>query len=95
MRFLLDRDDVAGPVNLTGPEPVTNADFTRALGRCCTARPCSRVPGFALRLALGDFAPEGITAGQKVRPGVLERTGYRFEHPTAEQALRWVTGRSQ
>jgi hypothetical protein len=93
IRHLLTRDDVRGPVNLTGPAPVTNRDFTRVLGRVLHRPAVLRVPGFALRLAVGDFAPEGILAGQRALPGVLQRTGYRFEHPTAEQALRWVTGR--
>jgi uncharacterized protein (TIGR01777 family) len=92
MRHLLGRDDVAGPVNLTGPEPLTNRDFTRVLGAVLHRPAVLKVPGFALRAAVGDFASEGILAGQKVRPRVLERTGYRFQHPTAEQALRWVTG---
>ncbi len=93
VRHLLTRDDVSGPVNLTGPAPVTNRDFTQVLGRVLHRPAVLRVPGLALRLAVGDFAPEGILAGQRALPRVLERTGYRFEHPTAEQALRWVTGR--
>ncbi|MFL6128190.1 MAG: TIGR01777 family oxidoreductase [Mycobacteriales bacterium] len=92
---LLGRDDVTGPVNLTGPAPVTNRDFTRVLGSVLHRPAVLRVPGFVLRLTVGDFAPEGITAGQKVLPRVLERTGYRFQHRTAEQALRWVTGRER
>lgn len=93
IRHLLGRGDVAGPVNLTGPEPLTNRDFTRLLGRVLHRPTVLKVPGFALRIAVGGFADEGCLAGQKVLPGVLARTGYRFQHPTAEQALRWVTGR--
>lgn len=94
IRHVLERDDVAGPVNLTGPEPLTNRDFTRVLGRVLRRPAVLRVPGSALRIAVGGFADEGIIAGQRVLPHVLERTGYGFEHDTAEKALRWVTGRA-
>ena len=94
IRHVLARDEIAGPVNLTGPEPVTNREFTRTLGRVLhrpTVLP--PVPRVALRLAIGGFADEGIAAGQRVLPRVLQQTGYRFEHDTAEQALRWATDR--
>ena len=94
IRHLLARDDVSGPVNLTGPAPLTNRDFTRVLGTVLHGPAGCTVPAFALRVAVGEFAPEGITAGQKVLPRLLQRTGYRFDHPTAERALRWVTGRA-
>jgi uncharacterized protein (TIGR01777 family) len=83
---------VSGPVNLTGPDPVTNREFARTLARVLH-RPAlgPPVPRFALRAALGEFADEGVVIGQRVLPAVLERTGYRFEHGTAEQALRWAT----
>jgi len=88
-------DGIAGPVNLTGPEPVTNREFTKALGRV-VHRPVvlPPVPRVALRLAIGEFADVGVVAGQRVRPRVLEESGYRFRHETVEQALRWATGAS-
>jgi len=86
-------DGIAGPVNLTGPEPVTNREFTKTLGRV-VHRPVvlPPVPRVALRLAIGEFADVGVVAGQRVRPRVLEESGYRFRHETVEQALRWATG---
>jgi uncharacterized protein len=86
--------DIAGPVNLTGPEPLTNREFTKTLGRVLH-RPviAPPVPLAVLRLALGEFADVGIAAGQRVLPRVLETTGYSFQHPTAERALRWATGK--
>ncbi len=95
MRFLLGADDVSGPVNLTGPDPATNADFTAAL-RKVLGRPrlAPRVPPFALRLALGEFADEGVLVGARAVPRVLQSAGYRFTHPTLTAALRWATGRS-
>ena len=93
IRHVLDADAIAGPVNLTGPEPVTNREFTKTLGRVLH-RPVvlPPVPRVALRLALGEFADVGVVAGQRVLPRVLQQTGYRFRHETVEQALRWATG---
>jgi uncharacterized protein len=92
IRHLLTHD-VTGPVNLTGPEPLTNRDFTKVLGhvlhRPVIAPP---VPAAVLRAVVGEFADIGIVAGQRVLPRVLEETGYRFQHDTAEKALRWATG---
>ena len=85
--------DIAGPVNLTGPEPVTNGEFTKTLGRVLGRPTLAAVPRVALRIAVGEFAEAGIVAGQRVLPQVLEHTGYTFQHPTAEAALRWATGK--
>ena len=87
IRHLLTAD-VAGPVNLVGPAPVTNKEFTKALGRALH-RPTLpvRVPGFALEAALGQFAREGVLIGQRLVPAVLERSGFRFAHPDVEAAL--------
>jgi uncharacterized protein (TIGR01777 family) len=86
---------LTGPVNLTGPEPVTNAEFTKALGRVLGRPTVATVPGIALRIALGEFADVGVLAGQRVLPKVLESSGYSFQHRTVEAALRWATGREQ
>ncbi|RJL31452.1 TIGR01777 family oxidoreductase [Bailinhaonella thermotolerans] len=88
--FLLE-SEVFGPVNLTAPEPVTNAEYTRALGRA-VRRPTwpIRVPGFALRAALGGFADEGVLIGQRVLPARLAEAGYAFQHPGLGPALRAV-----
>lgn len=86
--FLLDRE-IAGPVNLTGPYPETNADFTRALAKTVGRPALLPVPSPALRIALGEFAHEAL-ASQRVLPGVLTRAGYRFEHPELGPALRWA-----
>ncbi|WP_432932187.1 TIGR01777 family oxidoreductase [Microbispora sp. CA-135349] len=90
VRFLLARE-LAGPVNLTAPEPVTNADYTAALARALK-RPTMPVPAprFALRLALGEFADEALLAGQRVLPRRLLDAGHRFAHPTIGEALAAV-----
>jgi uncharacterized protein len=92
IQHLLDHD-VAGPVNLTGPEPVTNAEFSKVLGQVLGRPTLAPVPGFALRLVAGEFATVGILSSQRVLPQVLDRGGYSFQHRTAEAALRWATGR--
>jgi hypothetical protein len=84
--FLLERDDVAGPVNAVGPEPVTNARFTDAFAARLNRPAIMPIPGFGLRVLLGDFGDE-ILKSQRVRPGVLARAGFEWRHLTVESAL--------
>ncbi|HEY6646680.1 MAG TPA: TIGR01777 family oxidoreductase [Mycobacterium sp.] len=92
--FAISHDDVSGPVNLTGPAPVTNAEFTAALGRTVN-RPTPLVaPGFALRAVLGEFAEEGLLGGQRAIPAVLERAGFHFHHNTIGEALAFATAKN-
>jgi uncharacterized protein (TIGR01777 family) len=90
IRHLLTAD-VAGPVNLVAPEPVTNAAFTKALGKALH-RPTLPVgvPGFVLKAALGDFAEEALLAGQRLVPEVLTRSGFAFRDPELGSALEDV-----
>jgi uncharacterized protein (TIGR01777 family) len=85
--FLLERDDLAGPVNVVGPEPVTNATFTEVFGRVLHRPTIMPIPGIALRVALGGFAGETLKS-QRVLPGVLSRAGFTWTYPTLEAALR-------
>jgi hypothetical protein len=89
--FAIAHDDVSGPVNLTGPAPVTNAEFTAALGRTVNRPTPLMVPGFALRTVLGEFAEEGLLGGQRAIPAVLERAGFEFHHNTIGEALAFAT----
>ena len=87
IRFLLDHD-VAGPVNLTGPEPVTNAVFTKAVGRALHRPTVVPVPKFGPRLLLGrEAAEEVVSASQRAMPVVLAREGYQFQHETVDAAV--------
>lgn len=88
---VLRNRQVEGPVNLTGPAPVTNADFTKALGRALR-RPTMPipVPEFALRLGLGEFAGEGLVFGQRALPAKLIGSGYSFRHTGLDEALAAV-----
>ena len=89
--FAINHDEVSGPVNLTGPAPVTNAEFTAALGRTVNRPTPLVVPGFALRTLLGEFAEEGLLGGQRAIPTVLERAGFVFHHNTIGEALAFAT----
>ncbi|MBB5156186.1 TIGR01777 family oxidoreductase [Saccharopolyspora phatthalungensis] len=86
IRFVLERPEVAGPVNLTGPAPVTNAEFTRALGEALGRPAPWIVPRFALRTVLGELAEQAL-GGQRALPTVLEAQGFTFQHPSVGAAL--------
>jgi uncharacterized protein (TIGR01777 family) len=88
IRFVPEHDEIAGPVNLSGPEPVTNAEFTSTVGAAMHRPAPFVVPGFALRLVLGTELPDQmILIGQRAVPAVLRKHGYRFQHPTLPAAL--------
>jgi uncharacterized protein (TIGR01777 family) len=91
LQFAISDTRVSGPVNLTGPAPVTNAEFTAALGRTVNRPTALTMPKFAVRAALGEFADEGLLSGQRAIPAVLERTGFEFHHKTVGEALRYAT----
>ena len=90
--FAINNDELSGPVNFTGPAPVTNAEFTAALGRCLNRPTPWLVPGIALRTVLGEFADEGLLGGQRAIPAALERAGFVFHHNTIGEALAYATG---
>ena len=84
---LIDNAQANGPVNATAPNPVRNKEFCQALGRVLR-RPCwAPVPGFALRLALGEMA-EMLLTGQRVMPAAAQKLGFQFRYPNLEQALQ-------
>jgi hypothetical protein len=90
IRFVLEHPELAGPVNLTGPAPVTNAEFTAAFATA-VGRPVSvPVPAFAIRTALGAFGEELLLFGQRAVPAKLEAAGYPFRHRTVAEALAAV-----
>jgi hypothetical protein len=87
IRFLLSHDEVSGPVNLVGPEPVRNVDYTAAIGRALHRPTLATVPRFALRLALAGFADEGALVSQRAVPRKLLDAGYEFGYPDLDAAL--------
>lgn len=86
MMFLLTHD-VSGPVNLTAPEPVTNAEATKAMGRVLHRPTLFPAPAFGLKLVLGEFASEPLRS-QRIVPNVLQKAGFAFEHTTIDSAIR-------
>jgi uncharacterized protein (TIGR01777 family) len=89
----LDHGEVRGAVNVTAPEPATNAELSRALGRALHRPAVMPVPAFALRLLYGEMA-QIVTTGQRVLPARLRRAGYVFRHPSLDAALQDVLKRS-
>ncbi|WP_280244855.1 TIGR01777 family oxidoreductase [Nocardia abscessus] len=90
--FALTHDTVSGPVNVVGPAPVTNAEFSRALGRALHRPTPLVVPAFALRALVGEMAEEAILRGPRAIPTALEEAGYQFHHPTIGAALADAVG---
>lgn len=78
---------VSGAVNATAPNPVTNADFARALGRALHRPAFMPAPAFALRLLLGEMADALLLSGQRAVPAVAERGGFRFQYKQVDEAL--------
>lgn len=89
--FALTHPEISGPVNITGPAPVTNAEFTRALGRALHRPTPFIVPGFALHALVGELA-DSILHGPRAIPSVLEEAGYTYQHPTIGAALAAAVG---
>jgi uncharacterized protein (TIGR01777 family) len=93
IRFLLT-NEVSGPVNLTGPEPVTNAAFTKSVGRALHRPTFLPVPSFGPAVVLGrEAATEVALFSQRAVPKVLESAGFEFAHPTVDDATRAELGR--
>jgi len=87
--------DVSGPVNLTAPTPVTNAEFTAALAEAVHRPAFVPIPSFGPKLLLGgELAESLLFTGQRVLPAALLAAGYRFEHPTIDAALRALLSKS-
>ena len=91
--FALTSTSLSGPVNVTGPAPVTNAEFTTALGRAMNRPAPLMVPRLAIRAAVGEFADEGLLIGQRAIPSALERAGFEFHHNTIGEALDYALAR--
>ncbi|MBK9714684.1 MAG: epimerase [Kouleothrix sp.] len=88
----LEDERVRGPLNATAPESQTNREFARTLGRVMGRPSIMPVPGFALKLLLGEMA-DMITTGQRVLPKKALDLGYTFKYPSSEQAIRQILRR--
>jgi uncharacterized protein (TIGR01777 family) len=87
LKFMLLDTAARGPVNFVAPKPVTNAEFTRTLGRVLARPTFFPVPAFGVRLAFGEMADALLLSSQRVEPVVLEEKGFPFYWPTLEPAL--------
>ena len=94
IRHVLSNESLSGPVNAVAPQPVTNREFTKILGRVLGRPTFLRVPSFALRLAVGEMAEELLLASQRILPARLQSSGYTFRYPELEDALRDLLGKT-
>ena len=83
----LKTNSLEGPVNAVAPNPVTNAEFTKALGRALRRPTIFPMPAFAARLAFGEMADELLLASARVVPTKLQASGFEFRHPNIESAF--------
>ena len=84
----LNATDLSGPVNVASPHPVPNAEFTKTLARILGRPAIMAMPAFALRLLAGEMADEALLSSARVVPERLEKSGFHFEGPELEPALR-------
>ncbi|WP_328376642.1 TIGR01777 family oxidoreductase [Streptomyces sp. NBC_00440] len=87
LRHILDTETLSGPVNLTGPQPVTNREVTAAMGRVLHRPTVFTAPAPALRIALGEFAGD-VLGSQRVLPQKLLESGFTFAFPEIDEAIR-------
>lgn len=87
LTYLLDNPSMSGPVNLTGPVPVTNAEVTSVMGQVLGRPTLFAVPSFALKTVLGEFSTE-ILSSARVIPEVLAESGFTWQDPTVESAIQ-------
>ena len=94
IEFALDTPSLAGAVNVVTPNPVTNAEFTRALGGALHRPTFCKVPAVALRLAFGEMAEATILASERVMPDRLTGKGFQFQYPEIQTGLEAVLAES-
>ncbi|MEE4638807.1 MAG: TIGR01777 family oxidoreductase [Wenzhouxiangella sp.] len=91
IRFLAERDTLSGPFNASAPKPVTNAEFTRQLGKALHRPAVLPAPALALKLAFGEMSRLLLT-GARMRPSRLEEAGFEFRFRELESALAEIFG---
>ena len=87
IQYALEHNEISGPLNLSGPQPVTNAEMVRAVGRLLHRATPWVYPAWLLRLFAGELADAGAMTGQRAVPDALTRHGFEFRHPTVSVAL--------
>lgn len=94
MEFVIENRGISGPVNFAAPNPVRNADFAKTLAKVLNRPSVFRVPGFALKAALGELGGMMLNS-QRAVPARLIEAGFRFEYPDIETALAYELGGQQ
>lgn len=90
VQHILQTESLSGPVNLVGPDPVTNVQFTKTLASVLHRPALFPVPAFVLRLAFGEMADELLLASDRVQPKRLLDSGYAFQFPTLRSSLEHI-----
>ncbi|MBI5740623.1 MAG: TIGR01777 family protein [Nitrospirae bacterium] len=89
IKFALEHEEISGPVNATAPNPVTNKEFTLALGKTLNKPTYFAVPAFMVEFTLGEFGHVLLT-GQRVLPEKILKTGYRFKYTDINETLKAI-----
>jgi hypothetical protein len=85
---IMKNEKITGPVNVTAPNPVNNAEFTKVLGRSLHRPAVIQMPAFILRMLMGEVADELLLTGQKVIPRKISESGYQFKYPILSNAVK-------
>lgn len=91
--YAIHQQNLAGPVNATAPGSVTNAGFTKVLGKVLRRPTLAPLPGFVVKILFGEMGEALLLEGQQVKPARLTESGFEFFYPDLESALRWELGR--
>ncbi|HXD31787.1 MAG TPA: TIGR01777 family oxidoreductase [Pyrinomonadaceae bacterium] len=94
LRFVIETDEMSGPVNFVAPNPVTNSEFTKSLGKALSRPTIFPIPAFAVRLAFGEMADALLLSSTRVNPVELTKAGYDFSHPHLAEALQSVLAKA-
>jgi uncharacterized protein len=92
IRWIVETPGVVGPINATAPHPVTNREFSRALGRALRRPSLVPAPAFALKAMFGEMAEPLLLTGQRVIPAKAQSHGYHFRYPEIDIAMRGIFG---
>jgi uncharacterized protein (TIGR01777 family) len=91
--FVIDAESLSGALNVSTPNPVTNAQFSHTLGEVLHRPAVATVPEFAVKLMFGEMGEETLLSGQRVLPRRLLEAGFTFDFPDLEKALRHELGK--
>ncbi len=90
IQYVLNNDEIKGAVNIVAPQPVTNLEFTKALGKALSRPTLFPLPAFATTIAFGEMGDELLLSSTRVEPVRLKESGYTFQHKNIEEALRSI-----